>query len=175
MDIESKYIIDYQGLSLGEHHFAMEIDDAFFTLWPESEVHSGTAIAKIDMVKHSSMMELEIDIKGQVEVECDRCLDPVRLPIHFQGEVIVKISQDMGEDDGDIIWLHPSDTKLNLSQYLYESIILSLPYQRVHELLEQCNQDMLRRFKIVTPEEFEQIETQLEGNDLVKEIKKLNK
>jgi uncharacterized metal-binding protein YceD (DUF177 family) len=47
---------------------------------------------------------------------------------------------------------------IDLEQYIYESIVLSLPLQRVHpeDVHGQplCNPAMLERFKIVTQEEF---------------------
>ena len=47
--------------------------------------------------------------------------------------------------------------EVSLAQYIYESIVLSLPYQRVHPEGE-CDADMLHRFRIVSQEEFSQIE-----------------
>ena len=48
-----------------------------------------------------------------------------------------------------------------LSQYIYESICLSLPYQRVHPVGSDgksgCDPDMLARFNIVSEEEFDRL------------------
>lgn len=150
MTPQQKYSIDYQGLALGKHHFTFDVSDDLFSMYEESEVKNGILKANVELTKHSSMMELDVDIEGAVEVECDRCLDPLLMPIDYNGHLIVKISNEIGEDDGDIMWLHPSDNKLSLAQYMYESVILSLPYQRVHESLDECNPDMI---KLITIEE----------------------
>lgn len=55
------------------------------------------------------------------------------------------------------MWISPAEGEVSLAQYIYESIVLSLPYQRVHPEGE-CDADMLHRFRIVSQEEFSQIE-----------------
>ena len=51
---------------------------------------------------------------------------------------------------------------MDLTQYIYESSVLSLPYQRVHPEGE-CNPDMLKRCRIVSDEEFSSIEAEAEA------------
>ena len=55
------------------------------------------------------------------------------------------------------MWISPAEGEVSLAQYIYESIVLSLPYQRVRPEGE-CDADMLHRFRIVSQEEFSQIE-----------------
>lgn len=144
MTPEKKYSIDFQGLSLGKHHIKFDVSDDLFTMYEESEVKQGELKVMIDLTKHSSMMELRIAIDGNVDVECDRCLDLLSQPIDYTGDLIVKISNEQGEYDGDIMWLHPTDNRLSLAQYIYESVILSLPYQRVHASIEECNPETIK-------------------------------
>lgn len=147
-----KYSIDIHGLTPGKHHVVFDVSDDLFMMYEESEVRKGELRVEIDIDKHSSMLELNVDIVGEVEVECDRCLDPLSVPVLYDGKLIVKISADQGEYDGDIMWLYPSDEKLDLSQYIYESVILSLPYQRMHRTIEECNPEMVKRLTIVDDE-----------------------
>lgn len=135
----------------------------------------GEGKAEIELIKHASMMELSVSIDANVEVECDRCLDLFTLPISFEDDVVVKISDLDGEDDGDVIWIHPWDDRLDLAPYIYESIILSLPYQRTHQTLEQCNQDMVSRFSIVSEQEFEELEQQIESEPIAAKIEEISK
>lgn len=145
---QKKYSIEYQGLTLGEHHFEFEVGNDLFAMYEESEVKKGQLEVEVYLVKHSTFMELEVEIIGEVEVACDRCLDEYRQPIDYFGELIVKISAEQGEDDGDVIWLNPGEDKLSLAQYIYESVILSLPFPRIHPHIEDCNQDMIARFSM---------------------------
>lgn len=160
MTTKNQYTIDFQGLSLGNHSFSFEITDAIFKLWDESEILHGTGRADVELKKSASMLELDIALAGEVEVMCDRCLEPFMLPFTWDGHLVVKFSDmaDEMEDDGDIMWLQRAEGSLDLAQYIYESIILSLPYQWVHPNLADCNADMISRFQIVSQDELERLE-----------------
>ena len=58
--------------------------------------------------------------------------------------------------------MFPGEDQVDLKQYIYESIVLSLPYQRVHPE-GMCNPDMLERFRIVSDQEFASIEARAGG------------
>lgn len=112
----------------------------------------------VELTRHIAIIELKIDIVATVEISCDRCLEEFMLPVVFEGNPLVKVTSTHGADDGDTIWVDPQDDRIELAQYIYESIILSLPFQRVHPRLEDCNPEMVKRFSIVTPEQIDEIE-----------------
>ena len=115
------------------------------------------------MRKGETQMEVDFTIEGDVTCECDRCLEPCSVPIDYEGSLVVRISDEEGEYDGEIMWVNPADNEVDFTQYIYESIVLSLPYQRVHPEGE-CNPDMLARFTIATEAEIEAIESQAQGD-----------
>ena len=69
--------------------------------------------------------------------------------MHFDGRLTVFVSDHQGEYDGDYMWVSPDEEDINLMQYIYESIVLSLPYRRVHPDGE-CDPDMMARFTPAT-------------------------
>ena len=69
--------------------------------------------------------------------------------MHFDGRLTVFVSDHQGEYDGDYMWVSPDEEDINLMQYIYESIVLSLPYRRVHPDGE-CDPDMMVRFTPAT-------------------------
>jgi uncharacterized metal-binding protein YceD (DUF177 family) len=60
------------------------------------------------------------------------------------------------------MWVSPAESEINLAQYIYESIVLSLPYSRVHGEdaggKSLCDEEMLARFSIIDSEEFDAME-----------------
>lgn len=104
-----------------------------------------------------TQLVIDVRITGHVVVECDRCLEDCRIPVDYDGRLLVRFSDEEREYDGDVLWLSPVEDEVDLMQYIYESIVLSLPYQRVHPEGE-CNPEMMRRFRIVSGEEFAGIE-----------------
>ena len=168
MSVNNTYNIDFQGLSLEKHHFEFDINDSLFSLWEESEIKHGKGHAEVTLAKHSSMMELDIKIAAEVAISCDRCLEDFMLQVNFNGHLIVKFTDQAVDEefDGEVMWLNPKLDRLPLAQYLYESIVLSLPYQRVHPNIKNCNPEMLKRFRIVNREEFEEIEEGLGAHSI---------
>ena len=170
MNEQARYSIDFHGLKAGEtYRYAFPVDDRFFARWPESEITQGQGTAEVEAIKHASMIELRVKINADVRLTCDRCLDEFECPVHFEGHPVVKISDSIPEgerysgdahreannSDGDILWISPAEDTLDLGQYIYESIMFSLPFQRVHPDMRDCNQEMLKRFRIVSEEEFD--------------------
>lgn len=159
MRSKGEYTVDYGGLSIAEHNLNYDITDELFLQFTESEVKAGDCKVEIILKKHSSFLEMRINIKGEVVVECDRCLDDLPLPIDFQSVLIVKFSMDIEDprfeinaEQEDIIWVNTNDGEIDLTQYFFDSICLSLPISRIHSDDEDgnstCDGDMLGRFSI---------------------------
>lgn len=139
----------------------MVIGNDFFCNFENSEILAGNLKVEIEAQRMTNALKLEVCISGTVEVECDRCLDNCPLEIDFEGATDIRVGESQGEADGDIIWISATESEIDLKEYLYESVVLSLPYQRVHGEDEDgnslCNKDMLARFNIVSSDEFDAI------------------
>jgi len=146
--MNDNYSIDYKGLAVGEYDFELPIEDSLFNLWEESEIKSGHGVAKIHLSKHSDMAEMSAELSGEVQVTCDRCLEEFMLPFTWSDGCIVRVTDDVPEDETDDLYISPSEEKLDLAQWLYESVILSLPYQWVHPDIKDCNPEMISRITI---------------------------
>lgn len=146
---------------MGAHHFEYTVDDDFFAAFEGSEISRGDVDVQVDVQKQPSLLTLDFRMQGDVEVACDRCLGEFRMPVAYEGSLQVKFAEDAPESDGEILWLHPVEGEVNLAQYIYESIVLSLPYQRVHPLDTNgeptCDPEMLKRFRIVSGDEFDEM------------------
>ena len=164
MELSNKYSIAYKGLKNSTHDFHFEVDDTLFEAYESREIKGGKLAVELTMLKADTQLEVDFTISGEVTCECDRCLDDCLVPIDYEGHLIVRISNEEGEYDGDIMWVSPADDIVDFTQYIYESIVLSLPYQRVHPEGE-CNPDMMARFAIVSNEEIEAIEARAENDE----------
>ncbi len=164
MEILDQYAIAWKGLKPGVHDFDFEIGDALFEAFENTEIRSAALKARVQLDRSESMLDLHTSIDGQVTVPCDRCLEDCTVPIHWEGRLVVRFSDEIDDYDGEVMWIPQSADKVELGQYLYESVILGLPYQRVHAEGE-CNAEMLARFKTLSAEEFAQIEARAEKSE----------
>ena len=157
MDITKGYSIAYKGLKNGTHDFAFKVGGALFEAYGSAEIMGGDCDVEVKLDKSETQLVADVTIRGGVVVACDRCLEECRVPVDFEGRLLVKFSDEVREYDGEILWLLPGEDEVDLAQYIYESIVVSLPYQRVHPE-GGCDPEMLRRFRIVSDEEFAEIE-----------------
>jgi len=144
------YSIHFKGLKVGKPSFIFEVDKKFFDEFEEGEIKQGQLQVDVILTKQSQMLDLNISINGSAEVVCDRCLDSFYLPISYRGSLFVKFGEEKAEDADEIIVLTNDDNEINLAQYIYESICLSLPLQRYHGmngLKEKCNKEMIKKLK----------------------------
>jgi len=151
MNYLSQYAIPYSGLSEGKHQFDFEVDDRFFAEFETSEIEKGNLKIQVQLEKRSTYLKLSFSIDGEVELVCDRCLESFYYPVESQRKLLVKFSEKPVEDEADLIYLHPTDFQIEISQYIYEFVILSLPIRRIHPNGKDgeslCDPDMLKKLE----------------------------
>ena len=148
----SQFKISFSGLSQGLHEFNFTIGDKFFEEAPfnGSDVKKAKIDLTLRLLKQSGMLALTFQFKSQIQVECDRCLNENYIPVNGEQKLIVKFGEEREHDpknDDEVIVLPPSETELDLSQYIYEYINLLMPLQKIPcEILNDtklCNQAVL--------------------------------
>ena len=128
----SEYIIPFSSYSNGLHEFEFELLDAFFGHYPESEIGKADVLVKVEMIKAERQLEFVFALDGWVMLPCDRCLEEYEQPIEGEFNLYGKFGNGNNDDEFDVVWL-PSDAyQIDLSQYLYEFVVLSLPMRKVH-------------------------------------------
>lgn len=141
MKSKREYIIPFIGLKLGFHEFEFQIQDAFFEDREYSSIHSGTANIRLILEKKETMMIGEFEIKGSVSTDCDRCNDPIEVPIKGSFKLIFTFGNEPSDDES-LIVMHPDEYELDLRDHLYELLIISLPTRLIHPKGE-CNEEMI--------------------------------
>ena len=164
MNVEKELSIPFRGLKPGVYTYDFKVDDTLFEAYECTEIKHGAYDVRVELRRLETMLDMEIALDGKVVVACDRCLEDCELPIAYEGNLVVKFSDTPAEYDGEVMWLTPADDEVHLAQYIYESVILSLPYQRVHPEGE-CDPEMLNRFTVVTERELEQLEAEAEAHE----------
>lgn len=162
MNAATQYAISWKGLKNGTYHFDFKVDKTLFQEFESTEIEDGDLNVSVTAERTEKELSLHVAIRGTVTVACDRCLEPYQQPVAFDGDLLIRFSDEEQEYDGEVLWLAPGETEASLAQYIYESIVLALPYQRVHPD-GGCDPDMLSRFRIVSEEEFEAIEQEAEA------------
>lgn len=144
-----EFIIPFIGLKAGEHVFNYEIGTSFLKNFNNSEIKGIELSVEVNMIKNNNLLEFNFQLNGSVLVECDICLDDVRLPVDYHSYLIAK-RENVEDVEDDIVYLKPDESEIDISQFIYESIIFSLPLKRVHpdkRGKNKCNPEMIKKLK----------------------------
>lgn len=147
--MEDRLTIALNGLAQGKIGFNWSLGEKFFGAFDNQEILDADICVEAVVEKSGRYVGVDCCIRGSVTVPCDRCLDPVKLPIDESVLLSVKFTQGQGEDavpqtDGrEILCLSEEDTELDLSQTVYDYICLAMPMVRVHEDGE-CNPEVVK-------------------------------
>lgn len=140
-----EFIIPFFGLKEGKHEFEFDINHAFFEAFENSLLDTGDIQVVLNLDKSNTMLQLTFEANGTTRVPCDRCGDDFDLPLHAEERIIVKFGDESFEQTDDIVIVSHDTHEIDVSQYIYEMLILSLPNKRVHPDPEDCNRDAIQR------------------------------
>jgi uncharacterized metal-binding protein YceD (DUF177 family) len=151
VETQDDFIIPFKGLAIGEHSFHYEIDAAFFAELEYAELQNAEVSVDLQLERQERMLILDFDIRGSIEVECDRCLEPFPYAVEGQRQLIIQFGDHYEEEDDDIIVIPFDDHQIDITHHLYDYLLLMLPIKRVHpegvQGKSSCNPDMLRKLE----------------------------
>ncbi|MEY4461001.1 MAG: hypothetical protein RL429_990 [Bacteroidota bacterium] len=136
-------ILQFSGLALGEHHFEFVLDETFFSEFPLQDLEGLRPVTvRVLMRKANHMLELDFAFEGAMDTTCDLSNDPFVLELHNAFSVVVKFGEAFDDSEPEVLVLPHGSYEVDLKQYLYELVALSLPLQRVKpELREEVGDD----------------------------------
>nr|WP_314836061.1 DUF177 domain-containing protein [uncultured Flavobacterium sp.] len=132
MNKTKEYLIPFVGLKLGKHHFEYQVSNAFFEIFDYHEFQNSDIKVNVVLEKKSTMLELSFKHKGTVNVPCDLTSEDFDLPIKSKMKLIVRFGEAFNNDNEELLILPHGEFEVDIAQYIYEMIVLSVPLRRVH-------------------------------------------
>lgn len=156
--------ISFRGLKDGLHQFEYEIEKEFFDFFNYDEFYNSTVKVILSFLKKPTMFELNFNCNGWVEVNCDVTSELFQQPIKSSIDLIVNFGDEFNDENEDLLIIPHSEFKLNIAQYIYEAIVLSVPIKRIHPgvndgTLESIVLDKLKELEIKIEEEQQEDDT----------------
>ena len=127
-----QYIIPFIGLKQGKHLFEYEIDNTFFDAYGFNEFNYSSLQVTLVFEKKTTFFELNFEVTGTVNVDCDTSLEPFNQKIYGNLPLVIKFGQEYNDDNDEMIIIPHEYYELDVSQFIYELIILSVPTKKVH-------------------------------------------
>jgi uncharacterized metal-binding protein YceD (DUF177 family) len=166
MKSNHEFLIPFIGLKLGKHQFEYRITKTFFDSFHYDEFENCDLIVNVVLEKKTSHLELSMKHKGAVNLPCDLTGELFHLPIKASLKLVVQFGEEFNNDNDELLIIPHGEHQIDISQYIYEMIVLSIPQKRVHpgvkdgtlesEALKKLNE--LKREKIEKKEEIKEID-----------------
>ncbi|WP_299106914.1 DUF177 domain-containing protein [uncultured Tenacibaculum sp.] len=127
-----QFNIPFVGLKEGNHLFDYQIDNTFFEAFEFQEYNNTNVTATVDFNKKGSLIELNFNVSGAVNIPCDLTGELFDQEIEGNLPLIVKFGPEFNDENEEILILPYEEYQINIAQYIYELIVLSVPSKRIH-------------------------------------------
>ncbi|SHI78362.1 YceD family protein [Flavobacterium haoranii] len=127
-----EFLIPFTGLKFGKHQFDYQVDNSFFEHFDYNEFNNANINVKVVLDKKSTMLELTFKHEGTVNVPCDLSNEDFDLKIKGNLKLIVKFGEEFNDENEEMLILPHGEFQVDVSQYIYEMIVLSVPAKRIH-------------------------------------------
>ena len=164
MSRRREFEIPFVGLKPGVHEYSYSINDKFFEEFQQQDFRNCKADVKLLLDKKTGFMQLRFEIGGTIEVTCDRCNSNLPLDLWDEFNITVKMVEDPElmndqEDDPDMYYIGQGESHLDVANWIYEFINLSIPMQKACDFEKMdgpyCNPAALDLLKKMEPKDKE--------------------
>jgi uncharacterized metal-binding protein YceD (DUF177 family) len=112
--------------------FEYQIDNTFFEAFNYNEFFNSSIKVDVDFLKKSTLFELTFSINGTVNLPCDTTNEPFDQPIETTSYLVVNFGSEFNDENEDLLIIPHEAYQFSIAQYIYETIVLSIPSKRIH-------------------------------------------
>jgi len=147
------FTIPFKGLRDGAHRYEYTIGKEFFEAYDYQEFGASSVTVEVLLEKKPTLLEFDFRAQGEVEVPCDLTNEPFAQPVDGAFHLVVKFGDQLIEEDDELLIIPHGEHEFDLSQYIYDLIVLSVPSKRVHPgvLDGTLKTDILERLEELSP------------------------
>ena len=126
------FVIPFRGLKEGEHQFEYKVNNSFFEVYRYEDILDADIKVHLKFIKKSTLLELTFIADGKVKVSCDISNELYYQPVQGSLDLVIKFGEEYNNDNEDILIIPYGDYEIDIAQYIYEMIVLSLPVKKIH-------------------------------------------
>ncbi|MBG15507.1 MAG: hypothetical protein CL853_04055 [Crocinitomicaceae bacterium] len=140
-----EYTIPFSSLKNGKNLFSFELNRSFFETFNWEEFIDCSFKVDLSLIKSETMLDMNFTILGEVISLCDRCMDNLKLKLNNEFRQLIKFvenEQDVFKDELEFLSLNSYE--INIAPYLFEYCLLSMPKKKIHQKIQDCNQENIQ-------------------------------
>lgn len=152
---QKEYNIKFSGLKIGIHKYKYHLDNTFFESFDFDEFNNADINIEVTLNKTNTIIELACAGTGVVNVDCDLSGEPYDQAISGALNFVIKFGEEYNDENDEILILPHGENEVNIAQYLYEMLVLSVPLKRIHPsvLDGSMKSEALKKLKELAPKE----------------------
>lgn len=149
------FTIQFVGLKVGEHHFEYLIKNTFFEHFEFDDFNESNINAEVVLDKKTTFLEFHFKISGTVNVNCDLSNESFDQELSGNFDMVVKFGDEYNDENEEILIIPHGEYEINIAQYIYELIVLSVPSRLIHPGIKDgtLKSDILDKLEELRPNE----------------------
>ncbi|MCM1369214.1 MAG: DUF177 domain-containing protein [Candidatus Amulumruptor caecigallinarius] len=140
------YKVELASLRDGHYEREFEIGTEFFKNMENTDVLGADVHVHLNLVKKNDMYDCRFHLQGSMQIQCDRCLEPMDHDVDTDYHVVVKYGDNYDDGADNLLVIPYSNTYLNVAYILYDTLLLTIPLRHVHAP-GKCNREMLEALR----------------------------
>lgn len=146
-----EYLIPFVGMQKQVYQFEYSINESFLKHFEDTNIEKCDVEVKLEFDKKETFFLLNFYIDGSVQVPCDSCAEDFNQEIFGDYEVAIKFGNEDNQEieEEDVVYISKADDFIDVSNLIYEFIILSIPLRCVHpenkDGENECNEEVLQK------------------------------
>lgn len=141
--VKNGFRIDLLSRDIDGKTFEYELTDDFFQQI-DGIIQRGLLHTTVQVMgSQRSAFQFTIHSEGVVYAPCDRCLADIELRIDTTDRLAVKLGNEYS-DEGDAVTVPEKESEIDIANFIYEFIVLSMPLKLIHEP-GNCDEVMIAR------------------------------
>jgi len=135
----SQYNINLKSIS-EKDNFSFDFSNKLFLYYDkENYLKNPNGTCNIQIDKRDGLIEMYFNLMGNVILNCDRSLKEFIFKINKKKKIIIKFEKIDEEINDEIVFVKQNTHTINVSKFIYEFFLLSIPLKRIHPSLVNEN------------------------------------
>ena len=127
------HTVRISGVKDGSHEDFFEINGEFFESFINSDVTNCEIKVVSVLMKDGNKLKLNLGLKGKIyNLLCDLCASEITLPVDNSISVLLHENEEETDNTDEIIYIKPNQYEIDVTQLIYEGIVLSIPSKIEH-------------------------------------------
>jgi uncharacterized metal-binding protein YceD (DUF177 family) len=156
-EVQNQVKLPLSNLERKKERREIRLNAGFFSSFDNPDILDAHANVVLEAKEVAGTVSVVMSFEGEITVPCDRCLEDLAVSVKGENTLLLRFGKEEEPDgyeyeDEDVMYVNRDADEADLTVYVYESLCLALPMQRVHgdddDGNSLCNPEMMKYIKV---------------------------